>query len=224
MAASHAESVGAARDAFATLCGTYWYPLYAFARRRGYDAEDARDLTQGFFTRLIGKPDTLRPNRERRFRSYLLGAFKHFLANDWDRERARKRGGGEPSLRLDFDSSERQYRLDPADPRTPETVFEQRWALAVLEGAMRRLQDEYRARGQTDLYDHLKPFLSGEGRRGGYAALGRELSMAEGAVKVAAHRLRRRYRETLRAVVADTVETSGEIDEELRHLLAVVSA
>jgi RNA polymerase sigma-70 factor (ECF subfamily) len=206
------------------LCEAYWLPLYAFARRRGYDSETARELTQSFFTALLDRPASLRPNRERRFRSYLLGAFKHYLANDWDRTQTRKRGGGESPLRLDFESGEKSYRFDPADPRTPETLFEHRWALAVLEAALLRLEKEYERRGKSGLYERLKPFLSGEGRRGGYATLGRELSMAEGAVKVAAHRLRRRYRELLRAVVAETVETSSQVDEELRHLLAVVSA
>jgi len=223
--ASRGDSSEAAREALATLCEIYWYPLYAYVRRRGYDAEDARDLTQGFFMRLLERERPLRPQRDRGlFRSYLLGALKHYLADEQDRRHARKRGGGSPLLRLDFAEGANRYRQEPADAQTPESIYERRWALAVLEAALRRLEEEYERRGRADLFHNLKPTLVGEGRRGDYATLSRALSMSEEALKVAAHRLRRRYREVLRAVVGRTVVTPSQIDDELRHLLKILGA
>ncbi len=213
-----------AREAFAALCEAYWYPLYAYARRRGYDVEDARDLTQGFFASLLARQNPLRPDRERgRFRSYLLGALKHYLANERDRERARKRGGGQPMLRLDFKAGENRYRMEPRDTETPERIYERRWALTMLEAVLRRLEEDYGRAGKRDFFRHMKPFLTDDGERGAYATLARELSMTEGAFKVAVHRLRRRYRDLLRGEIAQTVETPAEIEAELRHLIAAVS-
>src|SRR5262249_52737430 len=148
---------------------------------------------------LLSQPGSLRPRRERgRFRSYLLGALKHYLANEWDRERAQKRGGGQSPLWLDFEQGEKRFQQEPSDTRTPEVIYERRWALMVLEGVLRNLEDEYKRSGRGELFQHLRPLLTGEGGRGDYAALGRKLATTEGAMKIAAHRLRRRYRELLR--------------------------
>ena len=225
LAAGHRDAPELAREALAALCEAYWYPLYAYVRRRGYDAEDARDLTQGFFARMLGKQAPLGANPELgRFRSYLLGAFKHYVANERDRERAQKRGGGQHLLRLDFETGERRYRLEPADDRTPETIYERRWALTLLSKVLDRLERESKRAGRAVHFDRMKPFLTGEGARGSYARLAEELLMTEDAIKVAVHRLRRRYRDLLRAEVAQTVEAPAEIEAELRHLFAAVSA
>lgn len=224
LAAGRREGREQARDALALLCETYWYPLYAFVRRRGCDADHARDLTQGFFTSLLAKQSSLRARPERgRFRSYLLAALKHYLANERDRERAQRRGGGQSLLRLDFEIGEKRYRLEPADNLTPEKIYERRWALTLLDEVLRRLEREYERAGKATQFHRLKPFLTGEGNRGSYAPLARELSMTEGAIKVAVHRLRRRYRDLLREKIAETVETPGEVEGELRHLLAAVA-
>lgn len=204
--------------ALAALCGTYWYPLYAFARRRGLDAEEARDRTQGFFARLLETEGLAAADRSRgRFRSFLLASFSHFLANEWDRRRARKRGGGRPTLALDFASGESRYGSEPSHDATPERLFERRWALALLDRALGRLEAEYRAAGKADLFDALRPALAGD-RGTPYAELAARLGTTEGAVKVAAHRLRGRCREAVRAEIAETVATEADIDDELRHL------
>ncbi len=224
LAARRRGATEPARAALAALCEAYWYPLYAYVRRRGHDSEEARDLTQAFLTRLLerGFLPGARPERGK-FRSYLLGALKHFLANEWDREHARKRGGEQSILPLDFASGESRYRLEPADARTPETIYERRWALAVLEAVLGRLAREYESAGKSDTFGQLRPFLTGEGERGSYSRLAEETSMTQGALKVAVHRLRRRYRELLRAEIAQTVETPAQIEAELRHLLAALS-
>ena len=214
-----------ARSALAELCRTYWYPLYAFVRRQGRNPEDAQDLTQAFFARLIAKRDLAGVDRAKgRFRSFLLAAMKHFLANEWDKARALKRGGGAHVTSLDAGDAETRYLREPADPETPERIFERRWALALLDEVLRRLRADYASRGQAALFDGLKESLAGGGGAEGHAAAAHRLGMNEGAVKVAAHRMRRRYRDLLREEIVRTVDRPEEVDGELRHLFGVLSS
>lgn len=220
LAAGGGRSSSRAAAALAELCRAYWYPLYAYVRRRGFDAHDAEDLTQAFFLRLLEKECLADVDRRKgRFRAFLLASLKHFLSNRRDQARAKKRGGGRRVLSLDAMKAESRYRLEPADLLTPERLFERRWALAVLEQVLARLQAEQRAEGKTDLFDRLKPFLAAGRSAGGYAETARDLGMTAGAVKTAVHRLRRRYRRLLRDEIAQTVASPEQIDEEIRYLM-----
>jgi RNA polymerase sigma-70 factor (ECF subfamily) len=212
-----------AAAALATLCEIYWYPLYAYLRRRGYSAEDAQDLTQGFFARLLDKQtlEAARPERGR-FRSFLLTSLQHYALNDWDRARAQKRGGGVPVLSLDFETAEGRYQMEPRDEVTPERLFDRRWALALLDRTLARLRAEWRSAGKEAVFEVLKPALTGDPDDDSYAQIGSRLGRTEGAVKVSVHRLRRRFRDLLREEIAETVDSANQIDEELRHLLTVV--
>jgi RNA polymerase sigma factor (sigma-70 family) len=210
-----------AHAALEKLCQTYWYTLYAYVRRQGHSPEDAQDLTQEFFTKLIAKNYVRDVDRSKgKFRSFLLASLKHFLANEWDKSRAQKRGGGQTIVSLD---AETRYRLEPADVVSADKIFERRWALTLLDEVLKRLRDEYAADGKVKLFEQLKETLTGERGTIPYAKLGDRLGMTEGAVKVAVHRLRQRYRETLRAEIAETVSGPEEVDEELRHLYAALS-
>jgi RNA polymerase sigma factor (sigma-70 family) len=221
LAAARGGDSPPAADALAELCRTYWYPLYAYIRRRGYETHEAEDLTQDFFTRLLAKDYLAGVAREKgKFRSFLLVALKHFLANEWDRAQAQKRGGGKAIIALDALTAENRYRLEPADTLTPERLFEQQWALTVLEQTLDRLQAEFVANGKRELFETLKRFLTGDGQPSSYAEVGAELGMSAGAVKVAVHRLRRRYRQLLRDQIAQTVASPDEIDEEIHYLLS----
>jgi RNA polymerase sigma-70 factor (ECF subfamily) len=217
-----------ARKALSDLCRLYWYPVYAFVRRRGYNADDALDLTQGFFTRLIDKNDLAAADRTRgRFRSWLLTAVKHYLANEWDKATAEKRGGGRAVFSFDIDSAdaEDRYKREPAHQVTPERIFDRRWALTLLEQALMELEAESERQGKRDLFAALKPTLTADGRDSAdpsYRDLADRLSTTEGALKVAAHRLRRRYRELLRDQIAETVEREEDVDEEIRDLFAAL--
>jgi RNA polymerase sigma factor (sigma-70 family) len=207
-----------ARRALATLCERYWFPLYAFVRRAGNSAEDAQDLTQEFFVHLLDKHFLAAADQKKgRFRTFLLTAVKHFLANERDRVRARKRGGGQRIVSLEGPESEARYRREPFDTLTPERVFERQWALTLLEQVLAQLQAEMTANGKAALFDAMKAHLTGA-QTTGYAATAARLGMTEGAVKVAAHRLRRRYRELLREEIAQTVPSPDEIEDEIRHL------
>jgi RNA polymerase sigma-70 factor (ECF subfamily) len=210
------------RKALSDLCEAYWYPLYYYVRRRGHGAEDARDLTQEFFATLLEK-ESLRvadPARGR-FRSFLLGSLSHFLANEWRRRSAQKRGGRRGPLPFDLGSAEDRYAREPAHDLTPEKAFERRWAILLLDGTLSRLRNEYAAAGKVALFEKLSPYLAG--RKGAaYGEVARALDLSEGAVKVAVHRLRRRCRDLLRAEVAQTVDDPAEVDEELRHLMSAV--
>jgi RNA polymerase sigma factor (sigma-70 family) len=207
-----------ARRALATLCEHYWFPLYAFVRRAGHSAEDAQDLTQEFFVRLLDKNFLAAADGQKgRFRTFLLTALKRFLANEYDRVRAQKRGGGQRFVSLEGMEPEARYRREPADTLTPERIFEQQWALTLLEQVLAQLQADMTADGKAALFDALKGHLTG-GRAAGYAATAASLGTTEGAVKVAAHRLRRRYRELLREEIAQTVASPDEIEEEIRYL------
>jgi RNA polymerase sigma-70 factor (ECF subfamily) len=215
--------VGRSADAgraLATLCENYWFPLYAFVRRAGYSAEDAQDLTQEFFARLLAQSFFAKADREKgKFRSFLLAALKHFLADQWDRAHTQRRGGGQTVISFDSLDAETRYRLEPAAELTPEKMFEKQWALSLLEHVLSRLQGGMVAEGKSALFEALKDTLTG-GRSSTYAAIGVELGMSEGAVKVAVHRMRRRYRALLREEIAQTVTSADEIGDEIRYLLS----
>jgi RNA polymerase sigma-70 factor (ECF subfamily) len=212
----------ARRAALETLCRAYWYPLYVYARRKGHAAEDAADLVQGFFASLLERRAVARADRERgRFRSFLLASLDHYMANEWRRATAQKRGGGAVLVGLDFDDGERRYGLEPSHHLTPDRVYERRWALTLIDAAMGRLRAEYEARDRGDLFAALAGLISGE-RDEAFAQVAGRLGMSEGAVKVAVHRLRKRCRELLREEVAQTVAGEAEVDDELRHLLDAV--
>jgi len=217
------SSSPAAQAALEQLCRSYWYPLYAYVRRRGYSPEDAQDLTQSFFERLLERDllADLRPAGAR-FRSFLLHALKNHLASEWTRAHAGKRGGA--ILSLDDLSPEVRYAHEAADTESPDAAFERRWASTVLQQALDRLRQEHVAVGKEPLFDLLAGGLTGASPSQPYAELAIKLGMTEAAVKMAIHRLRRRYGELLRLEVAQTVVTSAEIDQELRHLLSALAA
>lgn len=211
-----------AAAALEALCQAYWYPLYAWARRSGQSAVDAEDLTQGFFLRLLESGGFAAADAARgRLRSFLLGAMKHYAADEWDKSRAVKRGGRVQTIAIDGLAAEERYRLEPADLRAPDVLYERRWALTVLEQFSAALRAEYAGAGKAAVFDVLSPWLSAT-PDGGYAAAARELGIPEGAARVAVHRLRRRYAELMRREIARTVEHDDEIDDELRTLLAAL--
>lgn len=220
VAAGRKDPAGAARAALESLCRDYWYPLYAYARRRGLSADDAADLIQEFFAYLLEKQALAAADRERgRFRTFLLTALQRFLGRQRERAAARKRGGGKQRLALDFSTGETRYRLEPFHELTAEIVYERRWALTLLEKALQRLQAHAAAKGQSQVFERLRGFLTGDRAQGSYAEAAAELGMSEAAVKVAVHRLRRRYGALLREEIAQTVSTPEEVEEELDHLL-----
>lgn len=207
-----------------TLCRTYWYPLYAYLRRRGHQAADAQDLTQEFFTRLLRRNFPAQADRTKgKFRSFLLLTLNHFLADERERATAGKRGGGQPLLSLDAEAPEERYRLEPRDEATPEKLFERRWAHAVLDRALVRVREEYVATGKEDTYAVLQAFGPGEQKSLSYEDAAGRLGVSMSALKSMIHRLRQRHRELVRDEIAQTVTTVSEIDEELRHLMAVIS-
>src|ERR1043165_7493477 len=210
-----------AQAALAQLCQTYWYHLYSFVRHRGYSLHDAQDLTQAFLAQLIEKRRLERVDPEQgRFRTFLLASLKNFLANDWDRSHARKRGGGQTIISLDQELADSRFRLEPSHDLTPERHFERQWAMTLLDQVLASLRDEYHAEGNGDLFEELKPVLTGQA--GPYAEMSARLRRSEGAIKVAVHRLRHRYRELIRARIAETV-CDGDVEDEIRHLLTVLS-
>ncbi len=193
-------------------------------RRRGHSVEDAQDLTQEFFARVLERHWLARADQAKgRFRTFLLTAMERFLANEWDKVRALKRGGGQSHIPLQLDTAETRYGVEPVDTRTPEQVFEYRWALALLDEVVGQLEAEFRARDQADLFATLKPCLVGERASQPYTELAARLGVAEGTVKVSVHRLRQRYRELLRAEIANTVASPGEVDAEMHHLFHVLT-
>lgn len=220
--AAGAGDTDEARQALATLCEAYWYPVYAYIRRKTSGRERAQDLAQDFFVRLLEKDFFGQAQPERgRFRAFLLASVRHFLVNEYHRGRARKRGGGHVPVSLDFRAAERRYALEPADRRSPEVLFERQWALALVETTLARLKDEMGRFGGEARFERLKGFLTGESR-GHYADAARGLGMSEGAVKVAVHRLRRRFASLLREAVTDTVKSPEEVDAEIRHLFSIL--
>ncbi len=217
-----AENEPQASGALERLCQTYWYPLYAYIRRRGYDVHDAQDLTQEFFARFLEKNYLSAVRRERgKFRWFLMCALKRFLANEWNRECAQKRGGGAVLIPLDEISAEGRYLREAAHHESPEKLFDQAWALTLLEEAGKALASEYAHSGRGATFEQLKIFLSGDKAPLTMAEAGAPLGLTEGAVKVAVHRLRQRYRDCLRHAIAQTVLTPAEVDDEIRQLFAV---
>lgn len=222
--AAGAAATGESHEALAALSQAYWYPIYAFARRRTPSVQDAEDATQQFFTDIlsrgtIGQADPLRG----RFRTYLLGAFKHFLSNQRVKARAQKRGGGRIPIRLDFVSAEARYMLEPEDQLTPERLFDRQWALTFVDHVINELRDEYVQRDKRDLFDRLKPFiLSDRNRVESYTHAAAELGMTDGAIKVAATRLRERFRGKFREEIARTVASPEELEDEISRLMTAL--
>jgi RNA polymerase sigma-70 factor (ECF subfamily) len=218
-AAQRQEGGGAALE---KLCQDYWFPLYSYVRRGGRDAEEAKDLTQEFFARLLEKNWLAQADANRgRFRSFLLSALKHFLANEWRKKQAAKRGGGKSVVSLD-DTAEALYLAEPASDLTPEKIYERRWALRLFERALGRLREDHQAAGKLAVFEALEPFLSAEAREGDYERVGAALGMSNGAVAGAVHRLRQRYRELVRDEIAQTVTSPAELEDEMRSLLAAL--
>jgi RNA polymerase sigma factor (sigma-70 family) len=213
-----------ASEALTQLCRTYWYPIYAYVRRRGHSPEDAQDLTQAYFSRLLEKNSLARadPNRGR-FRTFLLSSMDNFLNNEWDRSNAQKRGGGLKAVSWEEADAEGRYRNEPVEAMTPERIFEKRWAATLLESVLQRMRNEFTANGRVELFEALKAHLWGEEVAPSYAELATRLNMTTVAIKVTVHRLRHRYRELLREEIGHTLATPAEVDDEIRHLISVMS-
>jgi len=213
-----------AHGALSRLCQIYWQPLYAYVRRLGHPPHDAQDLTQEFFARLLQKNYLADADQSRgRFRSFLLAALKHFLANEWDKAAAQKRGGGQIPIPINPGTAETSWSFEPADATPAEKIYERRWALTLLDQVLRRLRQEYAESGRETLFEQLKPTLTEASRTIRYAEIAHHLHTSEGAVKVAVHRLRQRYREVLRAEIADTVANPEAVEDELRNLFAALA-
>ena len=213
-----------AAEALHQLCRTYWYPLYAYVRKRGHIPEDAQDLTQEFFALFLRKEYFRLADRARgRFRTFLLHALEHFLINEWKRAQCAKRGGGTTPLSLDVAAAEQRYTNEPAVTLTPERAYEKQWAATLLEQVLSKLKQEYAEAGNRRVFAELADLLWGKDGSVSFAEIGARLDMTEGAARGAMHRLRTRYRERLRREVAQTVAEPGEVDEELRYLISVVS-
>ena len=208
-------------EALESLCCTYWYPLYAFVRRQGRRPHDAQDLTQAFFARLLEKDYLKSAGREKgKFRTFLLVAFKRFLADEWDRQHAQKRGGFASIVSIDQELAESRFAAEPADHLQPDVLFDRQWAVALIERVMARLQEEYLASGRAKLFEYLRSCLARDESAPPYAEIAAQLNLTEAAVKMAVHRMRARYREIMRAEIADTVSSPEEIEEEIRHLFS----
>ena len=211
------------RHALAALCQTYWDPVYAFIRRSGYTRDQSQDLTQGFFALLLEKQYLRNADHQRgRFRSFLLTAVKHFLANEWDRAHAVKRGGGQIPVSIDMLQAETWYEPAAMEGTTPERLFERRWALSLLEHVMARLRAEYSAMGKAEQFDRLERLLTRDAEDARDEALAVKMGGSAGALRMSLHRLRRKYRQVLRTEIAETVSTPEEIDEEIRFLMSVL--
>ena len=207
--------------ALENLCRSYWYPLYAYARRSGHKPSDAEDLTQGFFAKLLEKDYLKAATSEKgRFRAFLLVAFKRFMAGEWDREHALKRGGFTPVLSIDQQAAESRFAVEPSHQVQPDMLFDRQWAATLLERTMAQLQEEYVASGRAKLFEYLQSSLAGEDSALRYADIAARLNLTEPAVKMAVYRLRARYREILRAEIAHTVSEPEQIEEEIRHLFS----
>jgi len=213
------------QQALETLCQTYWFPLYAYLRRHGCSSHEAQDYTQAFFTALLSKGGLVLADPKRgKFRSFLLASLKNFLSNERARARAKKRGGGRKALSLDFDSAESQYALEPRDELSPEKLFERSWALTVLDRTMARMQAEAVKTNKKKLFERLKSYLTADRDSAPYSQAAQELDITEGAVRVAVHRMRKRYRELLRDEIAQTVTSDDQIDEEIRDLFTALGS
>ena len=217
---ARAENSGTAQHALEQLCRAYWFPLYAYVRRQGQNADDAKDLTQEFFSRFLERGNFSLADRERgRFRTFLLTSLKRFLNEEWRKANRQKRGGGQQWVPLEVDDAENRFTAQPKDGLSPDLLYDRRWAEALLERVLAQLRKDYEATGRSEVYGQLQQFLWGRQAEISYAEMAQRLGINEGAVKVAVHRLRQRFRDLLREEVANTVETAEQIDEELRHLL-----
>ena len=207
------------------LCRTYWYPLYAYVRRRGYSRDDAQDLTQAFFARLLEKNylDGLSGERGR-FRAFLLASMNHFLANEWDRASRQKRGGGVALLSLNWQDADARYEIDPVDNLSPDRLYDRAWAVTLLERVLARLRAENTGGGKDAVFEQLKLFLTAGKGAIPYAGAAAALNISEAAARVAVHRLRARYRELLREEIGQTLSDPAQVDEELRALFNAFSA
>jgi RNA polymerase sigma factor (sigma-70 family) len=215
----------AAQEALEKLCRIYWRPIYSFVQRQGIAPEEAEDVTQAFFVDLLEHKSLTAVRKEKgRFRSYLLGALKYFLADERRRATAIKRGKGQTLIPLEELSTHERLDMEPADPVTAEQIYERRWASTVLERVLSRSKDEYRAAGNAALFDSLKQLLPDEPGAASQADIAAQLGMTENAVRQAFHRFRQRYQSLLREEIAHTVATPGDVEDELRHLIAVVRA
>lgn len=215
------------RQALDALCRRYWPAIYSYVRSTGRDAEAARDLTQGFFARLLEKGDLRQADRSRgNFRSFLLASAKHFVANEWNRAHAQRRGGGRNVFSLDVDDAEAKFGLSLAVPQTPETIYERRWALALLEHALLRLEKEMASWKHAEYFSRFRPFLTLDGGEVSYRDLAQELGSSEGSIKVAVHRMRRRFGALLRDEVAHTLHepSPADVEDEIRYLFSVLGA
>lgn len=216
---------GTSREALARLCESYWYPVFAFVMRQGHGADEARDLTQGFFARLIERNDIADADPSRgRFRSFLLSACQHFLCDERDRDLAKKRGGGRPPISIDAAEAELRYRRALSHEETPERLYQRQWSLTLLAGVFDGMREQYAADGRERIFDRLKGFLTADAAAGTHAEAARDLGMSVAAVKVAVHRLRRRYGDSLRRHVADTVASDLHVDDEIRHLIEALGS
>jgi DNA-directed RNA polymerase specialized sigma24 family protein len=211
------------REALGELCQAYWFPVYAYFRRRTNAAIDAQDLTQDFFTTLLEKNYLGDARRDRgRFRTFLLTAAQRFLSKEWAKSNALKRGGGAQILSLDFSNGETLYANEPVDNETPEQTFDRRWALSLLEIVQHKLYNEYVASGKKNVFDRLQPYLISSETTASYDHVAHQLGQTVGAVKTAVYRMRRRYRELLRAEIAETVSDQAEVDDEIHELFAAL--
>jgi RNA polymerase sigma-70 factor (ECF subfamily) len=223
LAAGQAGS-SASSEALERLCRTYWYPLYVFVRRQGHDTHDAEDLLQTFLARFLEKNFLMDVDRSKgRFRSLLLAALKHFLANEWDKVNAQKRGGQVQFLSLEHEAAENRYWEEPASEVTPETLYEQRWACVLLERVMQRLAEDFAAAGKGGFFEALKAFLVGESHSETYAELASKFGVSEAALKMKVQRMRHRYQRLLREEIARTVASPEEVEDEIRYLFRVLS-
>lgn len=214
-----------ARSALSELCKTYWQPLYSFARRRGYDHHRAQDLIQGFFLSLIESKSLSRVDPHKgKFRSYLLASLQNHMASEHTRETAQKRGGGQQIISLDDDDADIRFSRQGPAPQPAEAVFEREWAVAAVEAAIARLEEEFAKRGKSAIFEALKPYLLGDQPAGAYEQTATKLGLSPGAVRTGVHRLRHDFRIHLRREVARTVDSPDQIDEEMRHLRSVLSA
>jgi RNA polymerase sigma factor (sigma-70 family) len=212
-------------EALQSLCQIYWPPVYSYARYRGYSADQAEDLTQGFFTKLLEKNYVQQADQERgKFRTFMLSSFKNYMANEWDRAQAEKRGGGQWLVSLDFEDAERGIRVDPADNKTPETIFAERWARTLLDQVMDQLRRDMVRAGNGERFERLKGYLTGAEPGPAYKQLASELGMTESAIKVSVHRMRQRFARLLRKEVEHTVEYEDAVAGEIRFLIEALGS
>jgi len=226
MEAQSSESPNSAQ-ALAELCSAYWYPVYAYVRRSGRNREDAEDLTQSFFAGLFNPESFAKLNQGKwrgKLRSFLLTAMKNYMTNDWRKAQAQKRGGGKALLSLDANEAESWFSAEPASAETPETLYERNWAISLLDGAFQRLRAECDQRGKIDAFETLKDILGNPGKTVNFSAIGEKLGTTEGNARVMAHRLRGRLRDLLREVIRDTVGSDAEVEDELAHVRAALTA